>query len=84
MNAAHPNAAHEQRERVLARLRDGPASTLDLRREQDVLSPAGRVRELRNMGYNIVTQWVQRPTDGGLLHRVGLYVYRGFKQAAKV
>jgi hypothetical protein len=44
---------------VLAALRDGPATTLQLR-EQGVSSPAPRVLELRRAGFQIATHRVGR------------------------
>lgn len=62
-----------QRERVLALLRNGPASTSDLRAEQ-VMHPGGRVMELRREGYKIVTTWRHVPDHEGVIHRQGVYV----------
>ena len=68
------NSAAAQRERVLGAMRSGPKSTLQLRRDWDVLSPAARVLELKRRGFEILTQWVHEATDCGKLHRVALYV----------
>ena len=68
------NDAAAQRRRALELLRSGPKSTLQLRRDADILSPAARVLELKRRGFEIMTQWVQQPTDCGKLHRVALYV----------
>jgi hypothetical protein len=68
------NDAAAQRKRALELLRTGPKSTLQLRRDADILSPAARVLELKRKGFNILTQWVHQPTDCGKLHRVALYV----------
>ena len=62
-----------QAARVLARLREGPATTVELREELDVMHPAGRVRQLREH-HTILMAWVHRPTAAGVLHRVGMYV----------
>ena len=66
--------AEAQRSRVLDALRTGPKSTIQLRRDWDVLAPAARVLELRRLGYEILTHWIDEPTECGLLHRVALYV----------
>ena len=66
--------AAAQRQRALEVLRTGPKSTLQLRRDADILSPAARVLELKRKGFDILTQWVHQPTDCGKLHRVALYV----------
>ncbi len=82
-NESHPqsrassnggNDSAAQRRRALDLLRSGPKSTLQLRREGDILAPAARVLELKRRGFDILTQWVQQATDSGKLHRVALYV----------
>lgn len=51
------------------------ASTIELRRELDIMHPSGRVDELRQAGYNILTHWTNenQPTARGN-HRVARYV----------
>ena len=68
------NSAAAQRLRALDMLRTGPKSTIQLRRDGDILAPAARVLELKNRGFDIMTQWVRQATDCGKLHRVALYV----------
>src|SRR5678815_795668 len=68
------NSTAAQRKRALEALGTGPKSTIELRRRWDILSPAPRIKELRDRGYVIVTDWVQHATDCGQLHRVALYV----------
>ena len=68
------NDAAAQRRRALDLLRTGPKSTIQLRRDGDILAPAARVLELKKRGFDILTQWVQHETDSGKLHRVALYV----------
>ena len=68
------NDAAAQRLRALDLLRSGPKSTIQLRRDGDILAPAARVLELKRRGFDILTQWVQQATDCGTLHRVALYV----------
>ena len=68
------NSAAAQRARVLDAMRSGPKSTIQLRRDWDVLSPAARVLELKRRGAEILTHWVHEATDCGKLHRVALYV----------
>lgn len=65
-------AAQEQR--VLDALRTGPQTTVALRKNADILHPAGRVQALRERGHDILTQWAKEPTDSGVLHRVARYV----------
>jgi Helix-turn-helix domain len=62
-----------QRLRALELMRTGPKSTIQLRRDGDILQPAARIFELKARGYEIVTHWVQQATDCGTLHRVALY-----------
>jgi hypothetical protein len=67
-------SAAAQRARLLDVLRCGPISTIDARRNLDVMHPAMRVRELRVAGHPIETVWIEQATDAGRLHRVALYV----------
>jgi hypothetical protein len=68
------NDAAAQRRRALDMLRSGGKTTLELRRDGDILAPAARIKELRVKGYDILTQRVNRPTDSGKLHNVALYI----------
>ena len=68
------NGAAAQRLRALDLLRTGPKSTIQLRRDGDIMSPAARILELKRCGFDIHSQRVQQPTDCGKLHRVALYV----------
>lgn len=70
----HPNSAHEQRARILDRLRKGSVSTLEARRDLDILHPAARVMELRNAGYQIDRVTVAEQSDCGQTHKVARYV----------
>jgi len=71
----HPNSLSAQRQRVIERLRKGPADTLTLRREEDVLMPAARVHELiHRFGYSITSLRVRRETEIGRLHN-GIALY---------
>lgn len=69
-----------QRNRIMKRLRKGAASTLQLRREDDVLMPAARIYELRHFyNYNIQSIWTNEATESGIVHRVCKYILkRGF------
>lgn len=85
---SHPKAALEQsysyyadqsaaaqRARLLDALRCCPVSTLEARRNLDILMPAARIHELRHAyGYQIDTVWVWQKTELGRPHRVALYV----------
>ena len=69
------NSAHAQRQRLLARLRSGPLSTIGARRELDILMPAARVHELRHReGWEIQTLRREEETESGKKHNVALYV----------
>jgi hypothetical protein len=72
----HHNNAAVQRQRLLAALRNrkGGMSSLEIRKELDILHHAGRIMELRKTGHNILTNWVYEPTDAGEMHRIGKYV----------
>lgn len=72
-NHSHSNSADAQRARLLAALRCRPISTIDARRELDILHPAGRVLELRRAGVPVLTYWVTEPTDCGRDHRIARY-----------
>ena len=69
------NSSEAQRARLLAHLKEfGSATTIELRRDLDVMMPAARVHELRHkMGHNITMARVYQPTDSGKIHRVARY-----------
>ena len=71
-NFSTSNAA--QRERILDWLCSESLTTLQARKELDVLHPAGRIKELRSEGFNIATHWTIEDTAKGR-HRVARYVY---------
>lgn len=77
------NNTAAQRARLLLALRKRPLSTLEIRRELDILGVAQRVLELRRRGYKIITHWREEATDCGKLHRVALYVLLGEAQSCK-
>jgi hypothetical protein len=68
------NDTAAQRRRVLAALRLGPKSTIQLRRDFDILMPAARIFELKKLGSEICSHRVRHATDCGKLHSVALYV----------
>jgi len=68
------NNAKAQCQKLLQALRQKPLSTLEARRELDILHPAARVQELKAAGHNIVTHWSEEPSECGELHRVARYV----------
>ena len=69
------NTLQAQRSRLLKRLQEKEASTLELRHELDILAVAPRVHELRHQfGFNIQTHWTNDRNPGGGHHRVAKYV----------
>ncbi|MFM0543997.1 helix-turn-helix domain-containing protein [Paraburkholderia strydomiana] len=68
------NSVADQRARLLEALETGPLTTIEIRRDLDIMMPAARVWELRHrLGKDIAMVWTDRPTDGGRMHRVALY-----------
>lgn len=69
------NSAHSQRMRLLAafEVRDS-VTTIEARRDLDILMPAARVFELRARGFDIETIWTHDLTECGRKHRVARYV----------
>jgi uncharacterized lipoprotein YajG len=71
------NSAHSQRMRLVAALEERSViTTIEARRDLDILMPAARVFELRARGYEIETLWVDDLTECGRRHRVARYVLR--------
>ena len=67
-------SASAQRGRLLDALRVAPITTIEARRNLDILHPAMRVLELRGQGYGINTVWTHQKTDAGIRHRIARYV----------
>lgn len=67
------NSTAAQRNRLLDALLCGPITTIEARKNLDILMPAARVWELRNEGYQIETAWVWQVTDAERAHRVARY-----------
>ena len=70
-----PISASAQRARLLETLKKRPVTTLEARREIDVLHPASRILELRREGHKIDTLWTRDVTTEGHPHRVAKYVF---------
>jgi hypothetical protein len=68
------NSAHSQRMRLLGRLRERNLTTIEARRDLDILMPAARVFELRALGHDIATFWTEGTTYCGRKHRIARYV----------
>lgn len=76
------SALAAQHKRLLSALKEDNFSTLAARKELDIMHPAGRIRELRKKGYEIITQWQWEPTDSVKPHKVGLYILMSEKESA--
>lgn len=73
----HDNSTAGQRARLLDALIDvGPSglSTIELRENYDIMSPAPRVLELRALGFQIETFWIVGENSQGNKHRCARYV----------
>jgi Helix-turn-helix domain len=74
---ANDTTASNQRAICLRVLALNPQSTIDLRHTYGVMMPAARVKELRNMGYDIATVRVTETTPDNISHKgVAKYVLR--------
>ena len=63
-----------QRTRVLARLKRGPVTTLELIQDENILRPGARICELRDKGHDIRTHLQDVIDPWGRKHsRVALY-----------
>jgi uncharacterized lipoprotein YajG len=72
------NSAHSQRMRMLAAFEvKNSLTTIEARRDLDILMPAARVFELRARGFDIETIWTEDLTECGRRHRVARYVLMG-------
>lgn len=75
------NSAKSQRHRILHHLKHvGPLNTLTARHKLDCMHPGMRVCELRKLGHDIHTVWVNALTPEGRNHRVGQYILAPQKQ----
>ncbi len=65
-----------QQRTVLEALRPAPAgcTTIELREGHNIMHPAGRVKELRERGFNILTVWDYTENAQGHKHRNARYV----------
>ena len=60
---------------VVELLKQGrPLTTLELRNDHGIMSPAARILELRRMGRAIRTLWTQARDARGKLRRNGAYI----------
>jgi hypothetical protein len=73
----HNTSINNQHAICLRVLAISPQSTIDLRHTYGVMMPAARVKELRNMGYDIATVRVTQTTPDNISHKgVAKYVLR--------
>lgn len=69
------NSTASQRVTLLEHLKKyGSITTLQARQVLGVMSPAPRMKELREAGYSIITERVLDADSTGREHRQGLYV----------
>lgn len=72
----HSNTSAAQCKRLLSALRNAGSygiSTLEARNMLDILHPGGRIKNLRERKYEIVTVWSLEHTNEGK-HRVARYI----------
>lgn len=68
------NSAYSQCKRLLAALRKRPLTTVEARRDLDIMMPATRVFELKAQGNKINTVWTSVVTVDNRKHRIARYV----------
>lgn len=68
------NSREAQRNRLLRALLSNPVTTIQARDTLNILHPAGRVKELRDQGFDIRVHWLVVHDNWGRPHRVGCYV----------
>lgn len=73
-SAVDSTSGAAQRQRLLERLQEGPANTVELRRDLNIMMPAARVKELREAGHDIRTHYGRVHDDQGRLH-IGVATY---------
>ena len=72
-----------QRARFLESLRYGPVSTIEARSELNIMQPAARIKELRDLGHPIQTHLKPLYDDQGRYHsRVAVYYLSGGSEVA--
>ncbi len=58
---------------LLEALKLFPVTTFEASRYLDIYHPPGRIRDLRDAGYQIETVWTTTQTEAGKVHRIGQY-----------
>lgn len=70
----HDTSRQAQIQRLIASLRTGAKSTIDLQRDENIMRPAARVFDAKQYGYVIVTNLQCLRDDYGRLHsKVAIY-----------
>ena len=73
----HNTSINNQHAICLRVLSLSPQSTIDLRHTYGVMMPAARIKELRNMGFEIATVRVKQTTPDNISHKgVAKYILR--------
>jgi len=73
-NNHNTSNAYSQRQQILDWLiLHNTLTTLQARKELDIMHPAARIQELREQGHNIITHWTT-DNNGKYKHRVACYV----------
>ena len=70
------NTTERQRDAILARLAQGPATVEQLMQDCHAPDPRKRISELRQNGHEIEVHQIERPSGDGTVNRAGLYVLR--------
>ncbi|NBI13755.1 hypothetical protein GVX81_09080 [[Haemophilus] felis] len=73
MNTIKDTSTATQRQEIIKALRLGSKSTIQFREEMGICSPAPRVKELRERGFDISTSYRQETDTAGVKHRIGVY-----------
>ena len=71
--AARYNRTALQRERIVHRLRQGPATRAELERECGAASVTKRISELRRKGFRIVGEWGEATAHDGSVNACTFY-----------
>ena len=82
--AARYNGAPLQRERIVNRLRHGPATRGLLTTDCDCPSVTKRISELRRMGLDIRMQWIEETSAAGRVNVTALYSLAGDPDRAQL
>lgn len=74
----HQNSVFAQRQRIAEWFKSyNSLTTEEARQILDIMHPAGRIKEMRARGFDIMTVWENYPTSSGKMHRMARYVLIG-------